>query len=75
MVGGDDDGDRLGVDRQEHLCRQLHADRDLGGVIVDAYVDNSISAFRRKRRPQFDRLIDDIKNGVVDALVVYNPIA
>jgi DNA invertase Pin-like site-specific DNA recombinase len=66
--------DELGVKRQEKLCREL-ADR-LGWPIVGdgVYRDNNVSAFKRgKRRPQFDRLLDDITAGRIDSLLVYNP--
>jgi DNA invertase Pin-like site-specific DNA recombinase len=75
-VSKDSDGDELAVTRQEKLCREL-ADREHWAV-VDTYVDDNLSAFKRRKngrivRPQFDRLLGDIRAGQVDALLAYNP--
>jgi len=40
--------------------------------VFDIYVDNDISAWSGKARPEYQRLCDDIKAGVVDGLVVWH---
>jgi DNA invertase Pin-like site-specific DNA recombinase len=69
-ISHDEDGDHLGVDRQERLCRELAQHRGL--TIVDVLVDNDVSAYRRKRRPQFERLVDMLKSGEAEVVVVYH---
>lgn len=51
-------------------CLRLAA--DLGWPIYDEYVDNAISAFSSKHRPNCERMPDDIRDRNVDAVVVYN---
>jgi DNA invertase Pin-like site-specific DNA recombinase len=71
-ISKDDEGDELGVRRQEKLCREL-AGR-LGWDVAAIYVDDDISAFKKgKRRPGFERLCADITAGRVDSVLVYNP--
>lgn len=60
-----------GVARQLADCRQLAAER--GWEITGEYVDNDLSAFRAKRRPEWDRLVADLAAGAVDGLIAYHP--
>lgn len=71
-ISDDQEGRALGVGRQEEDCRALAA--RIGATIVDTYVDNDISASTRsrKRRPQFERLIADVKSGRINAIVYYS---
>lgn len=64
----DRSGESLGIDRQEQLCRKLAADK--GWTVGAVYVDRDISAYSGKRRPKYDQMLDDIKNGVRDAVLV-----
>jgi site-specific DNA recombinase len=41
--------------------------------MADIYVDNDISAYSGKHRPQYERLCDDIKSGTVDAVIAWHP--
>ena len=52
-------------------CREL-AER-LGWPVAGVYVDDDISAFSGRSRPEYERLCDDIKAGAVDGLVVWHP--
>src|SRR5215207_7016362 len=71
-ISKDDEGDELGVRRQEKLCREVGA--KIGWDIVDVYADDNISAYkRRQRRPAFERLCADIASGHVNAVLAYNP--
>ncbi|GAA3852024.1 recombinase family protein [Amycolatopsis tucumanensis] len=63
-------GAGLGVERQEEDCREL-AER-LGGDVVDVYVDNDISAYSGKRRPNYERLLADVEAGRVTAVVAWH---
>lgn len=69
-ISKDDRGDHLGVDRQERLCRQLASQRGLD--VVEVLVDNDISAYRAKRRPGFERLVEMLKAGEVAAVLIYH---
>lgn len=60
-----------GVSRQLADCRALAAER--GWTDLVEYVDNDISAFRRKKRPEYDRLIADLHDRRIDAVVAYHP--
>jgi len=51
-------------------CRE-EAERR-GWPVGDVYVDNDRSAYRGKRRPEFVRLVDDLKAGDRDAVIVYH---
>ena len=62
--------DHLGVDRQQRLCRDLAEQRGL--TVADVLVDNDISAYRRKPRPQFERLVKLLRAGDVDAVLTYH---
>jgi site-specific DNA recombinase len=61
----DKDGEGSGVERQLEDCRKLIADR--GWTLVEEYVDNDVSAFSGKRRPEFERMLA----GDFDTLVVW----
>lgn len=69
-ISSDQDGTRLGVERQLKDCRKLAG--ELGWEVVDEYVDNDISAYSGKHRPDYERLLADIESGMVDALVCYH---
>jgi site-specific DNA recombinase len=69
-ISSDPQGRRLGVARQIADCERLAA--DLGWEIHDTYVDNDISAWSGKPRPEYQRLCEDIKAGTVDGLVVWH---
>jgi DNA invertase Pin-like site-specific DNA recombinase len=69
-ISSDQDGTALGVARQLEDCRRLAA--DLGWPVADEYVDNDISAYSGKRRPEYQRLLVDISEGHRDAVIVYH---
>ena len=60
----------LGVSRQVHDCRALAERR--GWPVADTYVDDDISAYKGKPRPQYRRMLDDMRAGAVDAVVVWH---
>ena len=70
-VSLDATGEGLAVDRQREACMAIVKSR--GWTVVDEYVDNSISATdARKKRPGYDRLVNDLGARRFDALVCYD---
>ena len=69
-ISDDKTGAGLGVARQEETCRELAA--RLGWDVGRVYVDNDISAYRRKRRPQYMEMLGAIKRGEVDGLIAWH---
>lgn len=64
-------GERLAIDRQRELCREIVERR--GWTLVGEFVDNSISASdARKVRPGYDALVTAYAEGQFDALVCYD---
>jgi len=61
-----------GVERQLVDARQLVADRWPEASLVE-YVDNDLSAFHARKRPEYDRLLADVTGGSLDAVVAYHP--
>lgn len=70
-ISDDRDGTELGVTRQKTDCEALVKQR--GWVLGGVYTDNDTSAYSGRRRPEYERLVDDIKNGVIDAVVAWHP--
>lgn len=62
--------DGEGVERQLADSRALVAER--GWTAVE-YVDNDISAYRKRERPAWLELVRDLNAGRVDAVVAYHP--
>lgn len=69
-ISRDDKGERLGVGRQLEACRDLAARLDL--EVVAEYVDNDLSAMKARRRPEYQRLLEDIEGGALDAVMVWD---
>src|SRR3990172_9656322 len=69
-ISADRDGTRLGVERQIEDCQGLAA--TLGWQVHDVYADNDVSAWSGRERPEFRRLCDDLKAGVVGGVVVWH---
>lgn len=69
-ISRDDEGEGMGVARQVTACRELAA--RLAWVVVDVYVDNSKSAYdRRKVRPEYERLLADVTSGRINAVASF----
>lgn len=62
--------DGLGVARQEKECREW-AERN-GWEIAEVYVDNDISAYSGKRRPEFLRMQADVRAGLRDGILAWH---
>lgn len=66
-ISKDPSGDRLAVERQRRDGEELIARRSWEHV--DTYTDNDLSAKGRKQRPEFQRLMADIRSGRIDTTV------
>lgn len=69
-ISQDKSGEALGITRQLEDCRALAARR--GWVVADEYVDNDVSAYSGKVRPDYERLLADIESGRIDAVICYH---
>ena len=69
-ISSDREGEALGVQRQLADCERL-AERK-GWQVVERYVDDDVSAWSGRTRPQYDRSLDDLQTGVIDGLLVYD---
>jgi site-specific DNA recombinase len=69
-ISSDREGDNLAVGRQVADCEREAAAR--GWEVVERFVDADLSAYGGKRRPQYDRMLEDIEAGLVEAVVVYH---
>jgi DNA invertase Pin-like site-specific DNA recombinase len=69
-ISSDRDGDQLGVTRQIEDCRRF-AER-CGYVVEEVYVDDDISAWSGKHRPEFERMVDDLRSRRIGAVLVWH---
>lgn len=69
-ISADLAGKALGVQRQVEDCTAKA--KALGWTVVETYVDNDVSASKNVVRPEYNRLMTNIANGVVKAVVVYD---
>jgi len=69
-ISSDRDGDELGVTRQRKACEKLALAR--GWRVVGAYVDDDISAWSGKPRPAYERMLADLRSGVIRGVVVWH---
>lgn len=68
-ISKDSAGEGLGIERQRAACVALCEAR---GWTYTLYPDNDVSAFTGKRRPEYERMLDDIRAGRVQAVVVWD---
>lgn len=68
-ISQDATGEGLGVSRQLEDCTAL-CDRE-GWDVAEVYTDNDTSAY--KTRPHFNRMLDDIRAGKINAIVTWQP--
>jgi DNA invertase Pin-like site-specific DNA recombinase len=66
----DRDGNELGITRQREDCLKLAADK--GWAVAGIYPDNDISASSGKRRPEYERMLSDIREGGIGAVLVWD---
>lgn len=69
-ISQDRTGAGLGVERQREDC-EAKAKRE-GWEVVEVYVDNDISAFSGKKRPDYRRMLDDLDKGVATIVIAWH---
>lgn len=66
-ISMDRENTRLGVDRHRREAKELIKQR--GWILNEIYEDNDISGAGHRKRKNFERLLTDIKDGLVDVVV------
>ena len=69
-ISSDREGDQLGVTRQIEDCRRF-AER-CGYTVDEVYVDDDISAWSGKPRPEFERMLDDLRSRRIGGVLVWH---
>jgi len=69
-ISKDRAGAGLGVERQRDDCQAL-ADA-LGWTVVFVYEDNDISAYSGKPRPQYQAMLQALRDGEADAIIAWH---
>ncbi|MFC3505047.1 recombinase family protein [Micromonospora krabiensis] len=69
-ISRDREGAGLGLARQEADCRELAARHGL--TVAQVYADNDLSAYSRKPRPAYRRMLDDIATARLDAVLAWH---
>ena len=69
-ISSDRDGDQLGVRRQVEDCRRLAA--RCGYEVAGCYVDDDVSAWCGTARPEYERLLDDVRAGAIGGVLVWH---
>src|SRR5689334_1392002 len=69
-ISSDREADGLGVARQIDDCKRL-AERK-GWQVAGPYVDDDVSAWSGKRRPEYVRILEDLEMGAINGLLVYD---
>ncbi|WP_221633870.1 recombinase family protein [Nocardioides luti] len=69
-ISSDTDGTGAGVARQVQDCHAL-AER-LTWAVSGEYLDNDVSAYSGRRRPEYERLLGDIGDGFIDGVLVWH---
>ncbi|MET7289880.1 recombinase family protein [Streptomyces sp. NPDC005573] len=70
-ISRDDEGESLGVARQQQDCERLADLRSW--QVVKTYEDNDVSAFKRNVvRDEFELMLRDLRAGLIDGIVAYD---
>lgn len=69
-ISDDPRGKAAGVERQADECRALAEAR--GVEVIDELVDNDVSATSGKRRPAFERVLELVRSGSIDTVIVWH---
>ena len=69
-ISQDRSGAHLGVDRQREDCEAL-AERN-GWEVVEVYVDNDLSAYSGKPRPDYRRMLGDLADGTATVVIAWH---
>lgn len=69
-ISQDRSAEALGVRRQEADCRLLAG--KMGWTVASVYTDNDVSATSNRLREAYQRMLQDIRAGEIDAVVVWD---
>ncbi|MFF2964205.1 recombinase family protein [Streptomyces sp. NPDC057963] len=69
-ISRDREGAGLGVARQREDCEALAA--QLGLEVVEVYEDNDLSAYSGKPRPDYRRMLQDLRDGRAGAILAWH---
>ncbi|MFE2243872.1 recombinase family protein [Streptomyces virginiae] len=69
-ISQDRTGAHLGVDRQREDCEALAASK--GWEVVETYVDNDISAYSGKKRPDYRQMLADLEAGLATVVISWH---
>lgn len=69
-ISQDREGSGLGVQRQEEDCRKLAADKGLD--VVEVYIDNDVSAYSGKPRPQYLAMLKALGAGGASVVLCWH---
>src|SRR5215210_284145 len=69
-ISSDRNGDQLGVRRQVEDCRRLAA--RCGYEVAGCYVDDDVSAWCGTARPEYERLLEDVRAGAIGGVLVWH---
>ena len=69
-ISSDREGLQLGVQRQVEDCQALAERRKW--QVGNVYVDDDVSAYKSRVRPEYQRMLTDLRNGILDAVIVWN---
>ncbi|WP_405159806.1 recombinase family protein [Nocardia sp. NBC_01499] len=70
-ISRDRKGFARGVERQ--IEDDIALAKLVGGPVVAIYVDNDMSAYSGKPRPDYERMLTDIEAGLVDFVIAWHP--
>ncbi|MDQ3641713.1 MAG: recombinase family protein [Actinomycetota bacterium] len=69
-ISSDPSGERAGVDRQRADC-EAHC-KARGWEVVEVFCDNDASAYGRKPRRAYERMLAAVESGNIDAIVTWH---
>jgi site-specific DNA recombinase len=69
-ISRDNEGDELGVDRQKPPCLKLAEAK--GAEVVRVFVDNDLSAYSGRRRPEYEEMLKWVREGKLDMLIAWD---
>jgi site-specific DNA recombinase len=70
-ISSDREGDGLGVSRQIEDCERLAARK--GWQVVERYIDDDVSAWSGRKRPEYARSLGDHEVGSINGLLDLRP--
>jgi site-specific DNA recombinase len=70
-ISSDREQDGLAIGRQLEDCERVAAER--GWPVAERYIDQDMSAYDKRRvRPAYRRMLNDLRSGSIDAVIVYH---